>query len=99
MTARIPLSASALCGRLEAQTEIINKAIGDARSGKVTDLSQFDKKMAALCEDIETAAPEIARQAERHMAEMINGLEVLAMELQLLQQQLSDKNGDTRPWN
>ncbi len=78
--------------RFEDLIAYINKANEDVLSDKVGELTELDKDVTALCRDVESAEPELARDIQPLMAEMISKLDELAQSLTEFQQR-QEENG------
>lgn len=67
--------------RFDELIAFIDQANNAVLDGKMPDLGNVDKKVALLCRDIESANPEIAKQTQPMMAQMIVKLDALAQSL------------------
>ena len=86
--------AASLTERLQELIEFIEKANHSMDEGAVPSLGNLDQTVALLCSDVEKSEPEIARQAQPLMAQMITKLDELAVKLQNLQQADQTKKGN-----
>ena len=82
-----------LTQRFDELLAFIDQANSTVLNGKMPDLGNVDKKVALLCKDIEGADPEIAKQTQPMMAQMITKLDELAQSLNEYQAQ---KSGETQ---
>ncbi len=76
--------------RLQGITDMIEQAQRDLNAGKLADLGDMDKNVTALCREIEISPPEIATEMKPLIAQMISGLDELAIALSTYQTQLQE---------
>ncbi len=72
--------------RFEDLIAYINKANEDVLDGRIGELADLDKDVTALCRDVESSEPALARDMQPLMAEMISKLDELAQNLTEFQQ-------------
>ncbi|MGB1077389.1 MAG: hypothetical protein ACPG05_03705 [Bdellovibrionales bacterium] len=76
---------------LSKQKNKISDAITQMDNGQLPNMQEIDRDVVTLCGAIESAPPEIARQAEQGLREMISMLEELASRIQDFQNSLEQK--------
>ncbi len=94
-----PPTAETLNNLLQQQIDIIHDAIGKMKNNEVPSLNDMDSVVASICQNIEKSDPEVAQQTETKMAEMISGLEGLAIALKDFQPPLCDPISGPQPDN
>ncbi len=78
-------TAQELNERIDHMIDFVNQANAQAESGTLADLSDLDKNVTQLCDDVEASSPDVAREVSDKMAEMIAALEELATALKKYQ--------------
>ncbi len=78
--------------RFEDLIEYIHKANEDVIGDRVCELTKLDETVAALCRDVGSAEPAVAKDVQPLMAEMISKLDELARNLTEFQQR-HEENG------
>ena len=76
---------------LSKQKQKISDAIAKMDNGQLPNMQEIDRDVVALCGAIEGAPPEIARQTEPGLREMISMLEDLAGRIQDFQKNIEQK--------
>lgn len=78
--------------RFEELIHFIDESIAEVRGGKMVAMDSLESIVANLCKDIEKADPEIAKNTQPQMAQMITKLDELAQAL--MEYQISKQGGD-----
>jgi len=68
--------------RFEALAEFISKAEACVKSGSLMEIGALDQEVVKLCQEVKDSSPEIAKQAQPYIADMISALDTLARELE-----------------
>ena len=76
---------------LAKQKQKIQDALTHINQGNIPNMQEIDRDVTALCGAIEIAPPEIAKQTEQDLREMIAMLEDLAGRIQEFQKNLEQK--------
>ena len=71
--------------RFQAMMDFIDTGIAKTKAGQPVDLSRLDDDIIALCMDVKKAGPDIAREAQPLIADMIARLDDLAAALRDVQ--------------
>lgn len=80
-------TAEQLGRRLSELIAFVEQASQDVQAGKIPNLHNIESEVAVLCKRVETSTPDIARQVQPLMGEMIGKLDQLAQELTEYKQQ------------
>ena len=83
--------AEILLERMETQTTSIEEAIASIKKDNMVDVSDIDKDIAYICDELDALPPKDAQKLEVPMAKMIGKLEELATELQAFQQRIPEE--------